>query len=587
MIDRWTKPRPWPWLATMAGETEGHRASPAIAVLAAALLFPILSLSASANTDEARASTPKALAAEIPAPSAILPGSLRPVSADAALDINRSIPFSTAPNVAALPFVLTGDVATRAHALSCLTAAVYYEAGNEDEAGKEAVAQVVLNRVRHPAYPASVCGVVFEGSTQPPGCQFTFTCDGSLIRPPETSAWAASEKVAAAALAGKVFAPVGLSTHYHADYVVPYWATSLAKVAQVGTHIFYRWPGGWGQLAAFSDRYAGKEPDPAMLRSAALMSAGLWPHDLDASDRVDVRLKVDSRLQLLGVVRLLATGDGSSPDPYETEVRTYFAGASESPAVQLLRDAQSDGTAPDAARFADSVRAFGEDHDWLRFFRAHRGFYEQAISRAEDKLETAVAAWNTYTATAVKPSTIAAAVGPGGELPMCLAGDPGTAHALWLPASGAGDADIFLASGLQNGLLNSGSAAADSGIKTQVIRAVFVRIQALSSGEPAGGRAVSREIGLGHALVPELARRLQYYERHRAEYPTLASFLPRLLDGVQPAAASADQSQPDRCKASGKSEIASVAIAHSSSNAQKPASRALVDSAAVRVREAL
>ena len=76
-----------------------------------------------------------------------------------------------------------------AQALECLASAVYYEAGNQDDDGERAVAQVVLNRVRHPAFPASVCGVVYEGSTRPTGCQFTFTCDGSLYRQPDADGW--------------------------------------------------------------------------------------------------------------------------------------------------------------------------------------------------------------------------------------------------------------------------------------------------------------------------------------------------------------------------------------------------------------
>jgi hypothetical protein len=76
--------------------------------------------------------------------------------------------------------------------------------------------------------------------------------------------------VAEAALSGAVYAPVGWATHYHADYVVPTWASSLAKNAIVGAHIFYRWAGGWGQPAAFADAYAGREPNAASLRTAAL-----------------------------------------------------------------------------------------------------------------------------------------------------------------------------------------------------------------------------------------------------------------------------------------------------------------------------
>ena len=152
---------------------------------------------------------------------------LRPLSTEAALTANQAIPFSMEPNFPAKPFHFTGDAAAKARALSCLTAAVYYEAGSQDEAGQRAVAQVVLNRVRHPAFPASICGVVFQGSTLARGCQFTFTCDGSLLRSPDRRGWKAAEAVARRALSGDVFAPVGLSTHYHADYVLPYWAYSL------------------------------------------------------------------------------------------------------------------------------------------------------------------------------------------------------------------------------------------------------------------------------------------------------------------------------------------------------------------------
>ena len=121
-----------------------------------------------------------------------------------------------------------------------------------------------------PAFPASICGVVYEGSTRATGCQFTFTCDGSLYRGAEAAGWRRAYKVAEAAISGSVYAPVGNATHYHANYVVPYWAPTLAKNAVVGAHIFYRWAGGWGQPGAFTKAYAGREPNVAALRSAAL-----------------------------------------------------------------------------------------------------------------------------------------------------------------------------------------------------------------------------------------------------------------------------------------------------------------------------
>ena len=203
-----------------------------------------------------------------PAPPPLL---VRPLAPQDALSINRSIPLAAMPNPAARPFSLRGaDRATQARALECLTSAVYYEAGSEGLDGQKAVAQVVLNRVRHPAFPSSVCDVVYQGSTRPTGCQFTFTCDGSLLRQPSADGWARARKIAWAALTGTVYAPAGYATHYHANYVVPYWADSLAKNAVVGAHIFYRWAGGWGRPAAFGKRYAAREPNTQSLISAAI-----------------------------------------------------------------------------------------------------------------------------------------------------------------------------------------------------------------------------------------------------------------------------------------------------------------------------
>jgi len=180
--------------------------------------------------------------------------------------INASMPFSRAPVMAARPFDLSdSDPLDRRRALLCLTQAIYYEAGFEPLEGRRAVAQVVLNRMRHPAFPKSVCGVVYQGA-RAPVCQFSFVCDGSLYRRPALGAWQQAERIAAAALDGFVDRTVGAATHYHADYVAPYWAPRLAKISQIGAHIFYRWPGAWGSTAAFSGRYIGEPNDPLALR---------------------------------------------------------------------------------------------------------------------------------------------------------------------------------------------------------------------------------------------------------------------------------------------------------------------------------
>ncbi|MBB4857672.1 hypothetical protein HNO88_000983 [Novosphingobium chloroacetimidivorans] len=172
---------------------------------------------------------------------------------------NASVPFSTAPNPAARPFAFAGSEEDRLRALDCLAAAVLYEAGDDPE-GQRAVAQVVLNRVRHPAFPRTVCGVVFQGSERRTGCQFTFTCDGALARFYSEPSWTRARAIASAALSGSVYKPVGQATHYHTDWVVPYWSASLDKIVAVHSHLFFRWSGWWGTPAAFRFRATGQEP---------------------------------------------------------------------------------------------------------------------------------------------------------------------------------------------------------------------------------------------------------------------------------------------------------------------------------------
>lgn len=181
-----------------------------------------------------------------------------PIDAESAIDINAKRPPDIAKVVPARSFVAGGgpaDAAFRQTALECLAQAVYYEAASESDAGQRAVAQVVLNRVRSPAFPNTVCGVVFQGWTRSTGCQFSFTCDGSMQRIPSASGMARARRIAADALSGVVMREVGNATHYHADYVVPYWASSLDKVQTVGRHIFYLIRGGLGRPGAFSARY--------------------------------------------------------------------------------------------------------------------------------------------------------------------------------------------------------------------------------------------------------------------------------------------------------------------------------------------
>ncbi len=213
------------------------------------------------------------------------PVQLQAVTPQDAKAINDSIPFSALPNPAARAFRIYGAADSQARAVDCLAAAVYYEAG-DDAVGERAVAQVILNRVRHPAFPKTVCGVVFQGSERTTGCQFTFTCDGAMLRyTPSEAAWTRARQVARLALNGSVYKPVGHATHYHTDWVVPYWSASLEKITEVHTHLFFRWAGWWGTPPAFNRGYAGVEPNvPKMARLSSAFTGAADGVPIDATN---------------------------------------------------------------------------------------------------------------------------------------------------------------------------------------------------------------------------------------------------------------------------------------------------------------
>jgi hypothetical protein len=257
----------------------------------------VLALAAASSGSEEQARSPIAPSISIPLAEPLpprLPGApsrieaIEPARAEQAREINAALPFAKAPVVAAQPFLLAAATAAdEARAQLCLTQAIYYEAGYEPIEGRRAVAQVVLNRVRHAGFPKSVCGVVYDGSNAP-GCQFSFTCDGSLRRTPGAAAWRAAAAIAAEALHGHVVTAVGQATHYHTDWVAPYWAPTLTKITQIGAHIFYRFPGRWG--AAASVRYAGREPVETPVISAPAAELASAPPERRAPDDLGGRL---------------------------------------------------------------------------------------------------------------------------------------------------------------------------------------------------------------------------------------------------------------------------------------------------------
>ena len=267
------------WAKAAALKTHGREACCAAMLLLSASCVPLNAAQAPKESRSAAALTaatlPAAIASGRIAPPIPEPMELEPVSPSDAFAINAAIKLAGGPNPRAPSLVFRAAAAAdQFRALQCLSEAVYYEARSESEDGQRAVAQVVLNRVRHPAYPGTVCGVVYQGPMRAGGgCQFTFTCDGSLARGPYGADWLRARRIAAQALSGAVFAPVGHATHYHTHQVVPAWAHKLLKNAVIGSHNFYRMEGVWGTPAAFTRRYAGREPSPAAIMATRLPSS--------------------------------------------------------------------------------------------------------------------------------------------------------------------------------------------------------------------------------------------------------------------------------------------------------------------------
>ena len=218
---------------------------------------------------------PYSVTANIGPPPTVEPFLLKAIDKATAKKANDAMPMTSDPVPAAPAFLFRGSPADFERATDCLAATIFYEAGAETTAGQMAVVQVVLNRTRHPAYPKSVCGVVFQGHERRTGCQFSYTCDGSMARRPSAEAWARFRGLAQAMLKGLVYPKVGLATHYHTDWVLPTWSARLDKVRVEGTHLFFRYHGYWGTPAAYRGKTSSTEASFAKM-------AGLSPAHSDA-----------------------------------------------------------------------------------------------------------------------------------------------------------------------------------------------------------------------------------------------------------------------------------------------------------------
>lgn len=138
--------------------------------------------------------------------------------------------------------------ARTASQVRCMAEAVYFEARSEPVRGQLAVAQVVINRLKNPTYPGTVCGVVYQNQHMRNACQFSFACDGIREVIHDRDAWVIAEEIARASLNGEAIwlEEIGAATHYHATYVRPSWARQMQRMALIGVHVFYRtYGGGW------------------------------------------------------------------------------------------------------------------------------------------------------------------------------------------------------------------------------------------------------------------------------------------------------------------------------------------------------
>lgn len=255
-------------------------------------------------------------------------------------------PAASALHVLDIPFSSTPT--DRSRALQCLTSAIYYEAASEPDAGQRAVAQVVLNRVAHPTYPNTVCGVVYEGSQRSTGCQFSFTCDGSLARKPQAYFWKRAEGVAREALSGQVYAPVGLATHYHTLQVHPYWAPSLKTLTSIGAHRFYSFEGPAGRPSTFHFLYTGGEPD---ISHAGRIASQLRDEaDTDPVAIQNAYAKIGATLEAQALV--------------EASARAQIGKSGGSPAAQRAdASAPANDTLPENSRIREEYRNSGR---WLK-----------------------------------------------------------------------------------------------------------------------------------------------------------------------------------------------------------------------------
>ena len=140
--------------------------------------------------------------------------------------------------LAMLPFAAAAAESDE-DAFRCLALAIYWEARSEGRDGMTAIGAVVFNRMRHPGFPDTVCGVVKQGG-EAPGCQFSWWCDGRSDVPREAGSWALAQEVARAMLRRPFPDPTHGALYFHAAGITMPWQVERERTARIGNHIYYR-----------------------------------------------------------------------------------------------------------------------------------------------------------------------------------------------------------------------------------------------------------------------------------------------------------------------------------------------------------
>ena len=127
-----------------------------------------------------------------------------------------------------------------AEAVVCLAMAMYHEAKGEPREGILAVAHVVVNRTNNPAFPSTVCEVVYQGKPKSRFCQFSWTCDGRSDAPTNREKYYKMLAMATSVLEGETKDPTRGAMFFHNRTVKPTWSFTKVKTREIAQHSFYR-----------------------------------------------------------------------------------------------------------------------------------------------------------------------------------------------------------------------------------------------------------------------------------------------------------------------------------------------------------